>query len=120
MIRSKGRRGCPWRGDIPSTTVGAPIAAVAPSRGRSRRSSTSAAAARLVPVVRVVALVAGLFFFREALPVVLDVGGFLAPVVADDLGDVWVREAGELRHHVGLVVLAVEDEGCWEHKKQSC
>lgn len=82
-----------------------------------------AAPPRLVPVVRELVAVADLLLLGEPLPAGLDVVGLLAPALADQLGDLGVREPRVLRGHLGLVVLAVEDEGCLllrlKHKCQS-
>jgi hypothetical protein len=52
-----------------------------------------------------------LLLLGEQLPLVLALLGLLAPLLADDLGDFWVGKPWVLLHHLGLVVLAVEDEG---------
>lgn len=72
-----------------------------------------AAPPRLVPVVGELVAVADLLLLGEPLPAGLDVVGLLAPLLADQLRDLRVREPRVLRCYLGLVVLAVEDEGCW-------
>jgi hypothetical protein len=68
-------------------------------------------APRLVAVVGVLALVVLLLLLGKQLPLVLALLGLLTPLLADDLGDFWVSEPWVLLHHLGLVVLAVKDEG---------
>lgn len=59
----------------------------------------------------ILALVPGLFFFRETFPVVFDFFSLLTPELTNDLGDLWVRKAGVFLNHTSLVMLAVKDEG---------
>jgi hypothetical protein len=54
--------------------------------------------------------VALLLFFGEPFPLVLVLLALLAPLLAYDLGDVWVGKAGVLRDNVTLVVLAIKYE----------
>jgi hypothetical protein len=65
----------------------------------------------LVPVVGILALVVLLLLLGKLLPLVLALLGLVAPLLADNLGDLWVGEPWVCLHHLGLVVLAVEDEG---------
>jgi hypothetical protein len=53
---------------------------------------------------------AELFFLSESFPLCLDLNCLIAPLFADDLGDLWVGEARILRDDFRLMVLAVEDE----------
>jgi hypothetical protein len=55
---------------------------------------------------------AELFFLSESFPLGLDLNCLIAPLFADDLGDLWVGEARILRDDFGLMMLAVEDECC--------
>jgi len=52
-----------------------------------------------------------LFFLSESFPLGLDFSCLIAPLFADNLGDLWVGEARILRDDFGLMMLAVEDEG---------
>jgi hypothetical protein len=80
--------------------------------GPSRlRASRLVSAPRLVSVVGELALVALLFLLGQQLPLVLALLGLQAPLLADDLGDLWVGEPRVLLHHLRLVVLAVKNEG---------
>lgn len=101
---------------MPATTLGTPSQILARTRCSSRSSSRAvfAAAARLVLVLRVLALVPRFLFLGQAFPVVLCLVGLFAPVLANDFGDVWIREAWVFVNYAGLVVLPVEDEGCWD------
>lgn len=48
-----------------------------------------------------------LLFLSECFPLVLDFRGLVLPLLADDLGDFWIRKAWILGNNVGLMVLAV-------------
>ena len=52
-----------------------------------------------------------LLLLGEQLPLVLALLRLVTPLLADDLGDLGVREPGVLLHNLGLVVLAIENEG---------
>jgi hypothetical protein len=65
----------------------------------------------LVSVVWELALVALLLLLGEQLPLVLAFLGLFAPLLADDLGDFRVGEPRVVLHYLGLVVLAVKNEG---------
>lgn len=103
------RRRRAGRGDVAPAALGTPagVAALAYCGGCSRRRSTLAAAARLVLVLGELALVARLFLLGEAFPVALGLLVLLAPMLSNDLGNIWVRKAWILENHAGLVVLAV-------------
>jgi hypothetical protein len=55
--------------------------------------------------------VALLLFLGKQLPLVLALLGLVAPLLADDFGDLRVGEPRVLLHHLSLVVLAVKNEG---------
>jgi hypothetical protein len=55
--------------------------------------------------------VALLLLLGEKFPLVLAFLGLQAPLLTDDLGDLWVGEARVLLNHLRLVVLAVKNEG---------
>lgn len=46
-------------------------------------------------------------FFCELLPAILDVFGLYPPLLANDLGYLWIGESWVLRDDLGLVVLSV-------------
>lgn len=48
--------------------------------------------------------------FCKSFPLVLNFDRLAAPLLADDLGYLWVGEAGMLSDDLGLVVLTVKDE----------
>ncbi len=104
--REKRCRRGPWGRDVSSSALGASTRILTRCRGRSSGGSLSAAT-RLVPVVRVLALVALLFLFGQSLPLVLLVLGFLAPKLADDLGYLRIGEARVVHSDLALVVLTV-------------
>ena len=52
-----------------------------------------------------------LLFFGEQLPLILAIFGLVAPLFADNLGDIRVGETRILLHHLSLVMLAVKNEG---------
>ena len=104
--REKRCRRGPWGRDVSSSALGASTRVLARCRGRSSGGSLSAAT-RLVPVVRVLALVALLFLLGQSLPLVLLVLGFLAPKLADDFGYLRIREARVVHSDLALVVLTV-------------
>lgn len=142
---SKRRRRRPRRSDIPSSTIRAPsgmLTSCHPSRNRTtnprnpgvrpprcsrtrpRTSQPSSschsvvlvASSRLILVLWVFALMMQLLFLGQLLPLFLVLVRFSPPLLADDLGDLRVGEAGVFGHDAGLVVLAVEDECCFEQK----
>lgn len=77
------------------------------------------AASRLVTVVWVLALVADLLFLGKPLPAVLDLLRLFSPLLTDEFADLRVGEPRMLCCHLGLVVLAVEDECCPANKQVS-
>jgi len=48
-----------------------------------------------------------LLLFGKRFPLVLDLGRLVLPLLADDLGDLWIGEAWVLSNYLGLVVLTV-------------
>lgn len=55
-------------------------------------------------------LMAKLLFLSERFPLSLDFDCLIAPLLANDLGDLRVGETGILRDDLGLMMLAIEDE----------
>ena len=55
-------------------------------------------------------MVTKLLLFCKRFPLVLDLGGLVLPLFADDLGDLWVGKAGILSDDLGLMVLTVQNE----------
>ena len=51
-----------------------------------------------------------LLFFCKRFPLVLDLGGLVLPLLADDLGDLWVGKTRILSDDLGLMVLTVQNE----------
>lgn len=65
----------------------------------------------LIPVFRILLLVASFFLLCESLPLIL---GFLRkfpPLLTDNFGDIRVSQTGVLSYHRSLIVLAIENEG---------
>lgn len=52
-----------------------------------------------------------LLFFCERFPLVLDFDGLIAPLLSDDLGDLRICKTWILRDDLGLMMLAIKDEG---------
>lgn len=108
-----GRRG-PRGGDVAAAAVGTPVGILAGADGGTARGGAAlVSSSRLVAVPGILDLVPQFFFFRELLPLVLYGFGLVAPLLADDFGDFRVGEPRVGLYHVGLVVLAVEDKGCF-------
>lgn len=51
-----------------------------------------------------------LLFLCKRFPLVLDLGRLILPLLADDLGDLWVGKTRILSDDLGLMVLTVQDE----------
>lgn len=51
-------------------------------------------------------------YLGQVLPVSLYFGRRLSPVVADDLGDLWIGQTRMLSHDMCLMMLTVQDECC--------
>ena len=112
--RHEGRGGGSRRGDVSSAALGAPVRILPGDGRRSCGRGTPAALVAspgLVSVVGVLALVTLFFLFGEELPLVLALLGLVAPLLADDFGDFRVGKSGVLLDYLGLVVLAVKNEG---------
>lgn len=112
--RHEGRGGGSRRGDVSAAALGTPVRIFPRDGGWSRSRGTRAALVAspgLVSVVGVLALVALFFLFGEELPLVFALLGLVAPLLADDFGDFRVGESGVLLDYLGLVVLAVKNEG---------
>lgn len=71
---------------------------------------STALALGFVLVSRVLQLVALCFLGRKTLPLGLDFGSLVGPLLADDLGDLRVRHSGVLGGGFGLHVAAVHDK----------
>lgn len=54
-----------------------------------------------------------LFLLGERLPLIFHVRWLVMPLLADELRYLRIREAGILSNYMSLVVLAVENEGCY-------
>lgn len=48
--------------------------------------------------------------FSKRLPLVLDFDWLIAPLFADDLGDLWISKTRMLSNDLGLVMLTIEDK----------
>lgn len=99
---------------MPSTTLGTPSLVLARARccGRSGSRAVFAAAARLVLVLRVLALMPRFLLLSQAFPVVLGLVVFFTPGLANDFRNVWIGETRIFVHHAGLVMLPIEYESC--------
>ena len=53
---------------------------------------------------------AKLLLFGKSFPLVLNFNGLIAPLLTDDLRDLWIRKPRMLSNDLGLVMLAVKDE----------
>ena len=53
---------------------------------------------------------AELLLFSKGLPLVLDFGWLIAPLFADDLGDLWISKTRMLSNDLGLVVLTIQNK----------
>lgn len=112
--RHEGRRWSPRRGNIPPSALGTAVwifARGSRRRPRGVRASGLVSTPRLVPVIRMLALMALLLLFSEQLPLVLGLFGLRTPLLADDLGYLGVSKSRMLLYHLGLVMLAVENKG---------
>lgn len=56
-------------------------------------------------------LVADLLLFSKRFPPCFDLWSLVLPLLADDFGNLRVRETGILSDDLGLLVLAIQDEG---------
>ena len=65
----------------------------------------------MISVVWILTLVALLLLLGEEFPLILAVFGLVAPLFADNLGNIRVGEPRVLLHHLSLVMLAVKNEG---------
>ena len=57
-------------------------------------------------------MMADLFLFRKALPIILYLFGLLAPLFADELGYLRIGESGVPGGNLGLVMLPIKNECC--------
>lgn len=117
--RTKRRRRRARCRDEPPAALGTPsrITAFAGCRGCSRGGSGLAAATRLVFVLGKLALMSRLLLLGQALPVTLGLLVLLTPLLTDNLGDFWICKAWVSEDHACLVVLAVENKGCWDGRR---
>lgn len=66
----------------------------------------------LITIVGVLLLVALLLFFCQTLPCLLDVVDFMLPFLTNNFGDFRVGQFWIVSRHLGLMVLAVQNESC--------